>query len=40
MNIKDLCRIVLTYGEDGIRVASSLCDYSIKWVVRTTYDWD
>lgn len=30
MNIKDLCRIVLTYGEDGIRVASSLCDYSIK----------
>ena len=30
MNIKDLCRIVLTYGEDGIRVASSLCDCSIK----------
>lgn len=30
MNIKDLCRIVLTYSEDGIRVASNLCDYSIK----------
>lgn len=30
MNVKDLCRIVLTYSEDGIRVASSLCDYSIK----------
>lgn len=30
MNIKDLCRIVLTYSGDGIRVASSLCDYSIK----------
>ena len=30
MNIKDLCRIVLTYSEDGIHVASSLCDYSIK----------
>lgn len=30
MNIKDLCRIVLTYSEDGIGVASSLCDYSIK----------
>ena len=30
MNVKDLCRIVLTYSGDGIRVASSLCDYSIK----------
>ena len=30
MNIKDLCRIVLTYSEDGIRVASSLCGDSIK----------
>lgn len=30
MNIKDLCRIVLTYSEDGIYVASSLCGDSIK----------
>ena len=30
MNVKDLCRIVLTYSEDGIRVASSLCSNSIK----------
>ena len=30
MNIKDLCRIVLTYSGDGIYVASSLCSDSIK----------
>lgn len=30
MNVKDLCRIVLTYSIDGIMMASSLCGDSIR----------